>query len=296
MARRRRIVVVALALAGLAAVPTAGTGSGRAPTARVLFAAGDIASCGSEGDEITARLVAARRGTVATLGDTVYEAGTTGEFRNCYAPSWGRFKRRTRPSLGNHDYGTSGAAGYFGYFGRAAGPAGQGWYAYELGSWRVIVLNSNCAQVGGCEEGTPQARWLRAELASRRRLCTLAYWHHPRFSSGRHGSDLTVAPFWRILYRAGADVVLSGHDHSYERFAPQTPEGRLDRRRGIRQFVVGTGGRSHYAFGGRVANSTARSSGAFGVLQLTLRAGRYDWRFLAEPRKRFSDAGSTRCH
>ena len=291
------MLMTALALAGLAALPAAARdGGGRARAAPVLLAAGDIASCGSRGDEITARLVAARPGTVATLGDNVYEAGTAEEFRRCYAPSWGRFKRRTRPSLGNHEYGTPGAAGYFGYFGAAAGPRRRGYYSYDLGSWHVVVLNSNCAQAGGCSVRSPQGRWLRADLTRHRRVCTLAYWHHPRFSSGLHGSDPTVAPFWQLLYRAGADVVVSAHDHSYERFAPQTPAGRLDRRRGLRQFVVGTGGRSHYVIGPGIANSQARSSGVFGVLQLTLRAERYDWRFIAEPGKPFRDAGSTRCH
>ena len=291
------MLMTALAFAGVAALPAAARdGVDRASAAPVLLAAGDIASCDSRGDEITARLVAPRRGTVATLGDNVYEAGTPEDFRRCYAPSWGRFKRRTRPSLGNHEYGTRGAAGYFGYFGAAAGPRRRGYYSYDLGLWHVVVLNSNCTQAGGCGVSSPQGRWLRADLARHRRACTLAYWHHPRFSSGLHGSDATVAPFWQLLYRAGADVVLSAHDHSYERFAPQTPAGRLDRRRGLRQFVVGTGGRSHYVIGPGIANSQARSSGVFGVLRLTLRAGRYDWRFVPEPGKAFGDAGSARCH
>jgi hypothetical protein len=199
-----------------------------------LVAAGDVASCRSRGDEATAALVARLPGTVAVLGDSVYEVGSDEEYRRCYAPSWGRFKGRTRPAVGNHEYGTPGAAGYFRYFGAAAGPSGRGYYAYRLGSWQVVVLNTNCAAAGGCGAGSPQERWLRAELARSRGRCVLAYGHHPRLSSGFHGPDTSIDRLWRALAAGGAELYLAGHDHHYERFAPV---------RGVRQFVVGTGGR-----------------------------------------------------
>ena len=261
----------------------------------VLLAAGDIASCQSSGDEATARLVAARRGVVAALGDNVYQGGTADEYARCYAPTWGRFKARTRPAPGNHEYVTPGAAGYFAYFGRRAGATDKGYYSYDLGAWHVVVLNSNCGDVGGCETDSPQGRWLRADLASHRRACTLAYWHHPRFSSSLHGSDVRFESFWQLLYAAHADVVLTGHDHDYERFAPQTPAGRLDPRRGIVEFVVGTGGKSHYLIGRPVANSRAHNDDTFGILQLTLRARGYSWKFVPVAGRRFTDAGAARC-
>ena len=217
----------------------------------VLLAAGDIASCASDGDEATAALIRARpRAVVATLGDNVYDAGRPNEFERCYAPTWGAAKNRTRPTPGNHDYDTPGAAGYFTYFGRRAGDPARGWYSYRLGGWHVVVLNSNCDQVGGCHRGSEQERWLRRTLAANRVRCTLAYWHHPRFSSGaKHGGSPATADFWTALYEAGADIVLSGHDHVYERFTPQTPDATAAPGRGIREFVVGTGGRSLYSFG-----------------------------------------------
>lgn len=269
--------------------------AGQAPSATVV-AAGDVASCSSDGDERTAALVDRIAGTVAVLGDSVYDRGTSEEYASCYAPSWGRFKARTRPAVGNHEYGTPGAAGYFAYFGSRAGHPARGYYTYRVGTWRVIVLNSNCDQVGGCGPGSPQLAWLRAVLGAHRADCTLAYWHHPRFSSGPHGPDATIAPIWNALYAAGADVVLAGHDHHYERFAPLDATGRVNRRRGVRQFVVGTGGRSHYPTIRRVRGSEVREWRTFGVLRLTLRPGRYDWRFVSIAGSSFRDAGSSACH
>jgi Calcineurin-like phosphoesterase len=266
-----------------------------APPPATLVAAGDVASCVSDGDERTATLVARIPGTLAVLGDSVYRLGTPQEFEACYAPSWGRFRARTRPAAGNHEYGTPGAAGYFAYFGARAGHPDRGYYAYRLGSWRVIVLNSNCTRVGGCGPGSPQLAWLRAELATNRSRCTLAYWHHPRFSSGLHGNDLTVAPFWSALYAARAELVLTAHDHHYERFAPLTPAGRLAPARGLREFVVGTGGRSHYPTIRRTPGSQVREWQTFGVLRVTLRTGSYGWRFVPVAGSRFTDAGSERC-
>lgn len=251
-----------------------------------LVAAGDVASCRSRGDEATAALVARLPGTVAVLGDSVYEIGSDDEYRRCYAPSWGRFKGRTRPAVGNHEYGTPGAAGYFRYFGAAAGPPGRGYYAYRLGSWQVVVLNTNCAAAGGCGVGSPQERWLRGVLASSQAACTVAYGHHPRLSSGFHGPDRTVQPLWDALQDAHVELYLAGHDHHYERFAPS---------RGLRQFVVGTGGRSTYPILRDLAGSRAHWSGGYGVLSLRLLEGSYAWRFVGAPREEFTDAGSARC-
>jgi hypothetical protein len=262
----------------------------------VLLAAGDIASCTSKGDEATAQLLKENPGTIATLGDNAYPAGTAGEFQSCYDPSCGRFIERTHPAPGNHEYATPGAGGYFQYFGAAAGEPGAGYYSYEIGTWHIIVLNSNCGLVGGCGPGSRQERWLRQDLAAHPAACTLAYWHHPRFSSGPHGGTREVGPLWQALYENGVDVVLNGHDHIYERFAPQDPSGRADPDHGIRQFTVGTGGAEHYRAGPPVANSEVRNSDTFGVLKLTLDVGSYTWQFLPEPGKSFTDSGHGTCH
>jgi ABC-type transporter MlaC component len=268
-----------------------------APGAVVLVGAGDIASCLSDGDEATAALLDTIDGIVFTLGDHAYEAGTPIEFAACYEESWGRHRARTRPTPGNHDYLTAGASGYFEYFGAAAGSPDKGYYAYDHGTWRIIVLNSNCAEIGGCGAGSPQERWLRHALASEPRACTLAYWHHPRFSSGGHGSDHTYVPFWQALFDNGAEVVLGGHDHIYERFVPQRPDGVADTRRGLRQFVVGTGGATHHPFvGPALANSEVRNNDTFGVLKLTLHARSYEWQFIPVPGRTFTDSGVGRCH
>jgi hypothetical protein len=260
-----------------------------------LLAAGDIGDCNGSGDEATAALVAAREGTVATLGDTVYESGTASEFARCYAPSWGRFKDRTHPAPGNHDYATRRGAGYHGYFGAAAGTPGEGWYSYDVGPWHVVVLNSNCDAVG-CAAGSAQQRWLQADLAAHPARCTLAYWHHPRFSSGLHGSTSEVAPLFQSLYDAGADVVLAGHDHDYERFVPLDPAGEPDPQRGIRSFVVGTGGRSHYPFPLQRLGSEVRIGDSFGILVLTLGSSSYRWEFVPVPGRDSHDAGTGTCH
>ena len=277
-----------LALAAVALLPFAANDA-------TLIAAGDIASCSSRGDEATARLLDRLDGTIAALGDLAYEHGTDEQFRQCYAPSWGRHLSRTRPAVGNHEYGVAGAAGYFRYFGRAAGQR-PGYYSYDLGSWHIIVLNSNCRPAGGCAAGSPQERWLRADLRAHPARCTLAYAHHPRFSSGLHGNDSTLVDLWRALYAAGADVVLAGHDHNYERFGPLTPSGRLDARRGLRQFVVGTGGRSLRPTLWPRPGSEVRHWRSYGVLVLRLGSERYSWRFVPAAGARFRDAGSGSCH
>ncbi|MFC5942796.1 DNRLRE domain-containing protein [Micromonospora harpali] len=264
----------------------------------VLLAAGDIASCDRDNDEQTARILDREPGTVAALGDLVYETGTPAEFTNCYGPTWGRHKARTRPAVGNHEYLTANAAGYFGYFGPQAGPPGQGWYSYDMpaGGWHIIVLNSNCSKVGGCQVGSPQERWLRADLAANPARCTLAYWHHPIFSSGdRERPELL--PLFRALYEADVEILLSGHAHQYERFAPQTPNRVDDPMQGIRNFVVGTGGRSLQPdFGTIVPNSEVRNGTTYGVLKLTLVPGIYQWRFLPVANQTFTESGAGTCH
>ena len=262
----------------------------------ILLAAGDIGECGSASAEATAALLDGVDGTVAVLGDNAYERGSVAEYADCYGPTWGRHKARTRPAIGNHEYGTAGAAGHWDYWGDAAGPPGQGYYSYELGAWHVVVLNSNCSIVS-CAAGSPQERWLRTDLASHPAACTLAYFHHPRFSSGaRHGGTPRVQPLWQALYEAGAEVVLAGHEHIYERFTPQTPAGRADEARGIRQFTVGTGGRALSGFGMLVPNSELRDSSTFGVLRLTLGTSSYGWEFLPVPGGALRDAGAGACH
>lgn len=256
--------------------------------------AGDIAHCSSTGDEATALLLDGIAGTVFTLGDNAYEDGTATEFANCYEPTWGRHKARTRPSPGNHEYHTPGATGYYDYFGASAGPSGLGYYSYDLGDWHIISLNSNISM----SVGSVQEQWLRADLAASTKQCTLAYWHHARFSSSAvHGNHPQTQPLWQALYDAGADLVLSAHDHLYERFAPQTPAGVADAASGIREFVVGSGGRSHYAFAATPdANSEVRNSDAWGVLKLTLSAGAYSWQFVPVAGMTFTDSGSGTCH
>jgi hypothetical protein len=264
-----------------------------------LLAAGDIADCGSSGDEATANLLDGLSGTIAAVGDTVYENGTDWEYANCYEPSWGRHKARTRPAVGDHEYGTPGAGGYFNYFGAAAGEAGKGYYSYDLGAWHVIVLNGNCSQIGECYAGSPEEQWLRADLAAHPSACTLAYMGFPRFSSGSvHGDEVEMEAFWQALYDYGAEVMLAGDDHDYERFAPQTPSGLLDAERGMTEFVVGIGGRSHYRFPSGIpqANSNARNDDTFGILKLTLHSTSYDWELVPEAGKTYRDFGSRSCH
>ena len=268
----------------------------------VLVAAGDVAcppgmartrtQC-NQAD--TAALVAhLRPDAVAALGDLQYETGSLAAFHASFDRTWGRFGARLHPAVGNHEYGTPGAAGYFATFGARAGRPGEGWYSWNLGGWHLVALNANCEEVG-CGPGSPQVRWLRADLARHPARCTLAYWHQPRFSSGLHGNENDVAALWRTLQRAGADVVLNGHDHDYERFAAQTVDGRADPRHGIVEFVVGTGGKSLYPILFPRRNSRTRAS-TFGVLRLVLGRGAYAWRFVGESGERFRDTGVGRCH
>jgi hypothetical protein len=258
----------------------------------VFVGAGDIADCGSSGDEATAVLLDGIAGTVFTTGDNVYNDGSATQFAECYEPTWGRHKARTRPSPGNHDYRTSGASGYYVYFGANAGEAGNGYYSFDLGEWHIISLNSNVSM----SAGSAQEQWLRADLAATIRSCVLAYWHHPRFSSGDHGSSTGPQPLWQALYDHDADVVLAGHDHNYERFAPQTPDGVRDDARGIREFVVGTGGTGFRSVSSAIANSETTNDDTFGVLKLTLSAGGYAWEFVPVAGGTYRDSGTAACH
>lgn len=262
----------------------------------VLVGAGDIGDCGSGGDDATAALLDGIEGTVFTAGDNAYENGSADDFRNCYQENWGRHLARTRPVPGNHDWQTSDLAGYFGYYGASAqGPNGSSWYSYDLGTWHIIVLDSMCAKVGGCDPTSPQGQWLAADLAAANATCTLAIFHHPRFTSGEHGDTLEMDAFWRPLYAAGVDVIVNGHDHDYEWFQPQDPDGRLDTERGIREFVVGTGGTPLRDFVRVAPNSGFRAVVGFGVIAFTLHDGSYEWRFtVADSPVR--DNGTARCH
>jgi hypothetical protein len=262
-----------------------------------LLAAGDIADCTAP-PELTAQILDGLRGTVTPLGDTAYPTGSYEDFMNCYEPTWGRHKHRTRPAVGSHEYDTPGAAPYWQYFGTAAGEAGEGWYSYDVGGWHVIVLNSACAEVGGCSEGSPQLEWLRDDLAAHPALCTATYWHIPRYSSGKkHGDDLAFVPFWQVLYEHGVEFVMGGNDHHYERFAPQTPYGDPDPTDGVRQFVVGTGGRFLREMSiPPHANSEAGTDQAHGILRVALQEQSYEWEFVPIAGSTYTDSGSTACH
>jgi acid phosphatase type 7 len=258
----------------------------------VLVGAGDIAMCGTAGAEATAKLLDNISGTVFAAGDNAYMSGTEGEYRTCYDPTWGRHRSRTRPTPGNHEYRSANAAPYYGYFGAAAGPAGLGYYSYTLGSWLVISLNSET----DVSAGSTQVQWLREKLSTSNAKCTAVYWHRPLFSSGPNGSNSDLRDVWRVLYEFNVDVVINGHDHLYERFAPQDPDGRSDPVRGVREFIVGTGGAPVYTTGrAPVANSELNVS-TWGVASFTLENGSYRWEFLPAEGSSFHDAGSNQCH
>jgi hypothetical protein len=267
----------------------------------VLLAAGDIAECDDSGDEATAEILDDYpAATIATLGDNAYPEGTLQQFAECYEPSWGRHKERTRPAVGNHDHSTKDAAGHFEYFGEAAGEFDKYYYSYDLGAWHVVVLNSDCWRVGGCSPDDPQGQWLRDDLAASPARCTLAYWHRPPFSSGRYGEPQDterVRPLWEIVYELGVDVLLTGHEHSYERFAPMNADGDRDEEQGVRLFVVGTGGGNLRNFKyDPLPTTEARDAETWGVLKLTLKPDGYDWEFLPVEGGSFTDSGTASCH
>jgi hypothetical protein len=262
-----------------------------------LVGAGDIANCGVAGGSgavATARLLDQIPGTIFTVGDHAYDRGTAEEFRDCYGPRWGRFKDRTRPSPGNHDYLTNGGQPYFDYFGEAAGQNRKGYYSYDLGTWHIISLNSTIDASGRSE----QMKWLKDDLAAHHTACMLAYWHIPVFSSGPHGQDLREAAHmldaWHELYQHGVDVVVNGHDHDYERFALQNADGKPDPK-GIREFIVGTGGGGLYEFKRPKPNSEIRNNRSYGVIKFTLRASDYSWDYIPGAGEQFHDSGTAAC-
>ncbi len=257
----------------------------------VLLVAGDVAQCNVRGSQLTADLINRTAGTVLAPGDLAYQNGSIKDFTQCYEPSWGKFKERTWPAPGNHEYNTRGAAGYFEYFGSRAGEPGKGYYSITIGKWHVVALNSNIDTAPDSE----QVQWLRKDLAAHPATCTLAFWHHPRFSSGLHGNHRSMTALWETLYQHGASIVIAGHDHHYERFIPLNGKGEPDDARGIRSFVVGTGGARLYNFGMRNSNSAAWNGTTWGVLKLTLHADSYDWEFLPVEDGVFHDAGTGQC-
>lgn len=313
-------VAVSTALAGPPGIGALAPGTAAAASGDpVIMAAGDIAcDPGSAsfkagaGSSTSCRqkytsdlLVNSGAAAVLPLGDNQYYCGGLAAFQQSYDLSWGRVKAITRPAVGNHEYLTSGgtgctssntgAAGYFGYFGAAAGQAGKGYYSYDVGAWHLVALNSNCSSAGGCGSTSPQYTWLRQDLDSHPTACTLAYWHIPLYSSGGRASS-NMRTLWQLLYDKDADLVLASHDHTYERFAPQDANGNRDDARGLRSFIVGTGGANHTSFVTTAANSERRDAATFGVLALTLHASSYDWNFLPEAGWTFTDSGSAACH
>jgi Ca2+-binding RTX toxin-like protein len=304
------VVMILVAVVALSSVATASADP-------VIAAAGDIACStssqyynGGAGTSTKCRqrytsdlLINSGLSAVLPLGDAQYETGSLSGFTNSYGPTWGRAKPITFPAAGNHEYKTSGAKGYFDYFngvGSFGGPAGdrdKGYYSFDVGTWHLIALNSSDhCQFVKCGKGSPQETWLKADLAAHPTSCTLAFWHHPRFNSGHDGNATFMQALFQDLYDANADVVLAGHAHDYERFAPQDPSGRSDRSRGIRQFVVGTGGAFFTALGTTKPNSQVRNGATYGVLMLTLHPTSYDWKFVPEAGKKFTDSGSASCH
>jgi len=267
----------------------------------VIAAAGDIAceprapvTAETCQQKATSDLLVQRKLTaVLTLGDEQYVKGRLKNFLSQYGPTWGRVLSITHPAPGNHEY-QSGGDGFYQYFGVAAGSPQHTYYSFDVGAWHIIALNSECAFAGGCGKDSPQETWLRADLQAHSARCTLAFWHQPRFSSGGHGNDTAYQVFWQDLNAAGADIVLNGHDHDYERFAPQTPTGAAAAN-GIREFVVGTGGKNLRQFHDPRPNSEVRSS-TFGVLELTLHANGYDWSFVPIAGSSFTDSGHAACH
>ena len=289
-------MATAMLVACVAAVLTAVPGASQTRTV-TLVGAGDIAGCDFKADRKTARLLGKIPGTVFTLGDSAYPDGTRAQFRNCYDPTWGKYKKRTKPTAGNQDYDTSGAKPYFNYFGWRAGKPSRGYYSYDLGTWHIVALNSNCEEVGGCGRRSAQGRWLRTDLAHHRTRCTLAYFHHPLYASGRGYDSPQVRDFWTTLYNHHAEVILNGHAHRYERFARITPSGARSSARGIRQFIVGTGGApGGTQHGPNEPHVQSKKIGAPGVLKLKLGSGFYHWKFVPVAGRNYTDSGRAHCH
>jgi hypothetical protein len=317
VAAKRRLVRVKLRSRALAflftlipppasAPAAAGHGDPAPGPASVVYAAGDIAC--APGDSVTSTachqaetsdiIVNGGASSVLALGDLQYNSASLSNLRASYDRSWGRVKSITRPVIGNHEGSGTGYFDYFNGSGVNNGPAGErgkGYYSYDVGSWHLIALNSNCSRVP-CSAGSAQEQWLHADLAANPRTCTLAYWHHPRFSSGHDGDGTFMQYIWRALYEANADLVLVGHSHNYERFAPMNASGALDRARGMREFVVGTGGAFFTGISSAKPNSEVRQNNTFGVLKVILRPASYEWKFVPEAGKGFTDSGAEPCH
>lgn len=264
----------------------------------VIAAAGDISNTSIGGQKITADLIlAGKYDAVLTMGDNQYNDGTLSAYNQYYDKTWGQFFDKTYPVPGNHEYNTSGAKGYFDYFGARAHDPKKGYYSFDLGAWHLIAINSNseCGAIA-CDAGSAQEKWLRADLAAHKQKCTLAYWHHPRWSSGEHGNSTEMGDLWKALYEFDADLVLNGHDHNYERFAPQNPKAEADDKRGIVEFVVGTGGTGFRDTPNKPKNSVKKNHDTFGVLELVLKADGYDFEFIGKAGSTFTDKGSGKCH
>jgi hypothetical protein len=316
--RRWSILLAAVPVLGLTIVAGV-VPNAVAATDPVVVAAGDIACApdhvgynGGKGSagfchmKATSDLVLGiAPATVLELGDFQYNGGNLAAANASYGPTWGRFKSITHPTAGNHEYGTGGAGGYFSYFGNAATPLQpgclkncDGWYSFNVGSWHVVVLNSECTRISGgagCAAGSPQQRWLDADLAANPALCTAVMQHKPRWGSNSFASAETQ-PLINTMYARKVDLLLAGHSHSYERFAPQNPSGQRDDAAGIREIIPGTGGSFFTGFGTVAANSEVRKSKIFGVLKLTLHPSSYDWSFVADPSTPFADSGTSTCH
>lgn len=291
------VLLVALALASCAGAPSPGRDASAARSTQTvdLAGAGNVTVCGSAHDHDVGRLVGNLGATVFAAGD-ISPSGALSQLTDCYGATWGWFKDRTRAVPGDQEWQTSGLSGYRAYWGPAVTDgAGHPWYAFDLGAWRVLMLDSDCEKIGGCGADSPEGKWLTAELDASNAVCTMAIWHHPRFTSGVHGNHRDLAWFWYALYRAGADVVVNAHDTDYERFAPQAPNATTDTAHGIREFVVGTGGAQLDPFGTPQANSEFRQDTAYGVIEFALRPTGYAWRFIAVGDD-ILDSGSSSCH
>jgi fibronectin type 3 domain-containing protein len=289
-------VVTAVDTSGNASGPSnEASGTPQGTSDPVILSAGDISDCANANDDATAALLRRYSGTVMALGDNVYPDGTLSEFTDCYGPTWGTEKGRTQPVIGNHEYHTVGASGYFDYFGATAHPS-TGYYSFDLGTWHVVVLNSECTQVGGCDPSSPQGRWLSADLAAHQGSNVIGVMHRPLFSSAIVGQDTTTLPLWRALYAAGADLILVGHHHLYERYAPVTPDGQVDTQFGMREFIVGTGGESHHPVLEVKPTSQVRNDTTFGIIRLVLKPSSYSWQFIPVAGSTFTDFGTTSVH
>lgn len=264
-------------------------------TPAILLGAGDISICGQKGDDETALLLEVENGEIFTAGDNSNEDGFMYQYQKCFEPSWGRLMNRLHPVPGNHDYYGDDGKSYYEYFGERAGPPGKGYYSYDLGAWHIVALNSNCDYVS-CRPDSAQLKWLREDLEANKTQCTLAYWHDPMVGSALHDYYYGVLPFWEALYDYGAEIIVNGHNHIFEVFSPQNPELKPDLENGIAQFIVGTGGASHYSFTDIKPNSIIRDNTSFGIIKFKLFENQYEWEFIPVAEGDFTSTGSGLCH